>query len=697
MNRFRPKTFIAVLAGISLCSFAAYCAVSNDSTKKAASSFRAKSYVNSFELASRAPDSPQAVFLAAVSAHRAARHAEALPLLEKAEQLLPQLGDYALLYQAEALLKLNRPLEAATRATVLASRYPDSLLLRRSGKLALDGLAAAGDHKVFLAAGQRFIEKYPAGADAVEVLFLLGATHEQLGSKDTAMQVYRSIWLNNPASALAGKAASRIVELEKSAVRLNVFSAGELLQRAATLYALNEFSQSLATLAMISSGQVTPSVKAQINLKSGMAYFRLRKWKAAEKYLARAAGGSIPAVSSEARFWRARTFGRMNMDEQAFKAYMELAGEGSRQPFADDALLEAAGLRKSSGRYGEAAALYERLQAVFPQSKLLTKAVWRAAWCRYLAGDHARAAEAFRKLALDGGQREKALYWLGRSLAKTGSRDSGPVFDQLLQEYPVGFYAVMIRESRGVKPELERLANRAVNIEAPLPPGFEKAGMLASLGMVAEARNEATAARKKAGDKKEHFPGLAKLYLDMDEYGSAIALFMKNRPVPWDSAHLPIWSAGYPAPYGALVSKYTAENRLSEGLIYGLIRAESTFNPTIRSHAGAIGLMQLMPATAKATAREKGRFDVSRLVIPEYNIKLGTKHFSDLMKGADGDVIFSIAAYNAGAAAVKRWKKGMNGLSRDEFIENIPYQETRDYVKKVYASAEIYRQLYGIR
>ena len=215
--------------------------------------------------------------------------------------------------------------------------------------------------------------------------------------------------------------------------------------------------------------------------------------------------------------------------------------------------------------------------------------------------------------------------------------------------------------------------------------------------MVAESRSEMAAARKKAGDKKSTFPGLARTYLEMKDYSSAIVLFLQNRPVKWDTAGLPLWSAGYPLVYGAPVARYTTANALSEGLIYALMRAESGFSPAIKSPAGAIGLMQLMPATARATAHEDETFSPQRLVIPDYNIKLGTRHFRDLMKGYDGDVIYSIAAYNAGATAVARWRKGFKGLKKDEFIESIPYQDTRDYVKKVYASAATYRQLYGLK
>jgi soluble lytic murein transglycosylase len=149
--------------------------------------------------------------------------------------------------------------------------------------------------------------------------------------------------------------------------------------------------------------------------------------------------------------------------------------------------------------------------------------------------------------------------------------------------------------------------------------------------------------------------------------------------------------------YADLVARETFANGLSEGLIFGLMRAESGFSPAIKSPAGAIGLMQLMPATAKEVAREKGNFDPQRLAVPEYNIKLGTRHFRDLLKDYNGEVIYSIAAYNAGAAAVDRWRKGSKGVEMDVFIESIPYQETRDYVKKVYASAATYRQLYNLK
>jgi soluble lytic murein transglycosylase len=138
-----------------------------------------------------------------------------------------------------------------------------------------------------------------------------------------------------------------------------------------------------------------------------------------------------------------------------------------------------------------------------------------------------------------------------------------------------------------------------------LPAGFDKARLLASLGMLEEARTEMAATRKKSGEKKGQFPALARVYLEIRDYGSAISLFMQNRPVAWEQGALPLWTAGYPRAYSELVSQNAVLNGLSEGLVYAFIRAESGFAPP-SSSAGAIGLMQMMPATAKLTAREKG-------------------------------------------------------------------------------------------
>jgi soluble lytic murein transglycosylase len=697
MSHLTAKLLLLVIPSVMYFFTVTPASSANGPLAQAAAHLRERDYSEAAALAGKAGDSPQRPFLLGVALLRMGKADEAMPLLTEAEAKLPLVADYAALFQAEALLKLKKYPQAAGKTASLAKAYPASLLIRRSEKLYADILYEAGDYAGAFKAYQGFVEKYPSGADSVEALYQAARCREEAGDGNGSAQVYRSIWLNNPVSAQSKKSQERLKQLEKNGIKSVAYTPEELLRRASTLAAHNEYSSSLQVLRSIPTEGQAAAVADRIDLKVGMSQYRLRNWKQAEKNLVKAVGSSFPGIRSEARFWLAKTLERQDQDERASILYLELAGEGRKQEFADDALMEAAGLRRSQGRYSEAARLYEQVAKGFPDSKYNPRATWELGWCRYLAGEYPVASESFRVLLKNEILREKALYWLARALEHTSDTEADICYRALLDEYPAGFYAAWYRAQKGIQDLREPLNQRNVQNELPLIAGFEKPRLLASLGMVDESRTEMAAARKKAGDKKLLFPGLARIYLETQDYSSAIALFLQNRPVKWDKANLPLWSAGYPLAYSDLVFRETAANGLSEGLIYSLIRAESGFSPEIRSPAGAIGLMQLMPATAKATAREKGAFNPQQLTLPECNIKLGTRHFRDLMKDFEGDVIYSIAAYNAGSAAVDRWRKSTKGLKMDEFIESIPYQETRDYVKKVYASAATYRQLYGLK
>lgn len=648
-------------------------------------------------MAQKSAETPQRNFLLGVAALRTGKPGEAIGPLADAESKLPLLGDYAALYQAEALLKTGKYAEAASKAASIQKAYPSSQLLRRAEKLHADAFFEAGDYKGALKLSMAFVEKYPSGADSVDALFKSARSREEIGDKNGAVPLYRSICLNNPLAPQAKKGQDRLKELETAGVRVAAYTPEELLRRASALYAQNEYASSLQALHSIPLEGQSAAFVARVDFRAGMNRFRLRNYKQAEKHLAKAAASNVAGIRSEARFWLAKALERQDQTERAFSLYMELVNEGKKQEFADDALMEAAGLRRGQSCYLDASRLFAQMTKNHSDSKYIPRAAWESAWCRYLGGEYAAAAELFKGLLKDEGAREKALYWLARSLENTGNTDAAGYYQTLLNEYPAGFYAAWHREQRGAKDLRETLGQRNALAELPLPAGFEKPRLLASLGLFEEARSEVAAARRKSSDKKVLFPGLARIYLEMEDYGSAIALFMQNRPVKWDRASLPLWTAGYPMAYTGLVAQHTAANTLSEALVYALIRAESSFAPAIRSHAGAIGLMQLMPNTARATLREKGEFNPQRLTQPEFNIRVGTKHFKDLLKGYDNDAVYAIAAYNAGAAAVERWRRNLKGLKKDEFIESIPYQETREYVKKVYASAATYRQLYGLR
>ena len=134
--------------------------------------------------------------------------------------------------------------------------------------------------------------------------------------------------------------------------------------------------------------------------------------------------------------------------------------------------------------------------------------------------------------------------------------------------------------------------------------------------------------------------------------------------------------------------------RLDPNLVRALILQESYYNPKAKSRVGATGLMQLMPATANDHARKlRIPFATSRLENPEVNVRLGTFHLKMLVNMFNGNEHYAIASYNAGQGNVMKWRRAAPGRPLDEFLESIPFQETRNYVKRVQLLKSSYSRL----
>ena len=152
----------------------------------------------------------------------------------------------------------------------------------------------------------------------------------------------------------------------------------------------------------------------------------------------------------------------------------------------------------------------------------------------------------------------------------------------------------------------------------------------------------------------------------------------------------------YPLDYWPLIEKYSTANGLDPYLMAALIAQESTFTADVRSGANAYGLMQLLPTTGRRYAQRLGirPFSTSSLTRPETNIRLGMAYFKELVERFGG-AYYALASYNAGESRVSQWLAERPGLPQDEFIDDIPYPETQNYVKRILGTAEDYRRLYG--
>ena len=145
------------------------------------------------------------------------------------------------------------------------------------------------------------------------------------------------------------------------------------------------------------------------------------------------------------------------------------------------------------------------------------------------------------------------------------------------------------------------------------------------------------------------------------------------------------------------INKYAQRNRISPYILISLIREESYFNPLSLSPSNAVGLTQILPSTAKEVSSRRGYGSINEFLLfnPETNIKYGSAYFAQILKQNNNNIVYAVASYNGGAGAVASWVKKANYKDMDEFVENIPYPETKNYVKKVFRSYWNYVRIYA--
>lgn len=669
--------------------------LSDEQLVKAVELLKAQDYAGALEMAVKSPPKGIGVFVAGYAAYRNGSYDRAAGLLEQSVTAYPLLGDYALYYQADSLSRTGQHDQALATARRVLKEYPGSSLSRQLLQMEADILFARQDWPSALAAYLGFVEKYASGTDAVQALFRVAACREKLNEKNAAASLYRSIWLNSPASSLAPQAAEKLRLLADAGVPAPPFTREELLHRATTLAELRQYDAALAAFDAIPPGTSDDDLSARILLKKGQTLFKVRRYRDADRIFSRLMKSGQGRSRDEIIYWQSRALDKLDRDNEAVQTFLQLTESFPRSPLADDALMQAALILKEHGDTAQATALLERLLSSYPASEYKQRALWETGWLRYLKRDFPSAAERFKTLAELPEMREKALYWLGRSYEGSGNQEyAGAVFAMLSREFPAGFYTV--RYVKGAESRDSAVSPPDFIQTVPVPAGFGKIKALITLGMYTEARKELAVERKQPGGQ-QGVAALARLYLEMEDYKSPIGLVKPEKLSAVTADNLLLWNLSYPLPYRKSVGEQAGSNGIPESLIYAVIRAESSFSPSIVSPAGAVGLMQLMPATAKQIAGGKGEFSSAALTKPEFNILCGSRHLRDLSKLHDNSLVLTVAAYNAGSGSVNRWRKKFGSLREDEFIENIPYSETRDYIKKVLLNADFYHRIYNLK
>jgi soluble lytic murein transglycosylase len=416
--------------------------------------------------------------------------------------------------------------------------------------------------------------------------------------------------------------------------------------------------------------------------------------------------------------------------DAAMARYDELAKRYATGNFASEALFRSFWLHQ---RRGERAAALVALQAVekLPQAARSDEALWRARYWNArvmeMQNEVPAALAGYERIAADRpatwygmlARSRLALLAPGRLVrapptsatpismtqvstaqASTVPASTGSVSTMSASVTPASLTSVQPVASAGAEPTAEPA------VIWPLPmgglakdPRFAAGVELIRLGMPG-AVQELLAVEQRALSE-----GPARLlYQIVQRTGRGWAARKVARSTlrdevrgPLSSTSRPIWEATWPLAFRNLIERQAKTNRLDPDLLQGLIREESRFNPRARSSTGALGLTQLMPATARQVAASLKLSAVGEqtLLQPDQNVRIGAAYLGQLLKQFGGNAAYAVAAYNAGPGAVERWRKALPQADIDEWVEHITFDETRDYVKNVLGSYNAYKMLYG--
>ena len=366
-----------------------------------------------------------------------------------------------------------------------------------------------------------------------------------------------------------------------------------------------------------------------------------------------------------------------------------------------------------------AADFYRRALETDPNGKNSPAAAWRVAWTAYIdrKPEAANMLEDYVRRFPTSSYVQDALYWLGRAYERSGNLGRARSFYLAgATRFPLTYFGAKAAER--VRPEPEGIGSSSLNpaeVLSAIPPApslprldppltadlAERQARAAALSDIAfDASAELEYRSLYAATRSPKFlVDAAGAAIAAGHYAAGMAAVRQVFP-QLEARRVPeipneAWRAAFPLPYESKVRSEAARNQLDPMLVAGLVRQESAFESKALSRVGAVGLMQVMPKTALKLARQlKVRYARARLTDPGYNLRLGSRYLANLIQGF-GTPEAALAAYNAGEDRVAQWTAGQNYLEAAEFVESIPFTETREYVQIVIRNADVYRQVYG--
>ena len=639
----------------------------------------------------------------------------AIPFLRGAQRDFPVLDDYVRLWIAQAQLNLGEAKDAAVLLESVPMAVPDSNILARAAYRTGEAWYQASACQEATGWFTKALAINDKDLSAPQAYLRRGACRLRDNNVSEGRELLKQLWVRFPYAPEA-KEAEALLSSNLGGETWTV-QPSERLTRAQAFLGQAYHAEAIEELKKFLIADPHSSRRAEAKLKLGIAQVRLKLYDQARETFRALAKESGPE-SQEAAVWLARVYLRQAQGDKLLEAARVLPATSLSAEQKGQIMLFVGMWLEDQKQYDDAIAKYQQVAKQGEPAAQRAEGQWRVGWTYYRTGRYGEAGDSLRALAEqhDGEFEPQALYWIGRAGEQQGQGNAQDHYKKLCQRHPFTYYCQLARERlKGVpapempleltvvsaEPQNDGAAAVLTRTDIAQQTAYRRAIELKTLGLDADAAHEVAVLAERYSRDPDALVALSTMLNEVGAYHQALRLararFRDQLERTGGTFAPSLWNVAYPT--GLLPTiKLQGAKGVDPYLIAAIIREESQYDVKAVSRVGAIGLMQVMPATANTVAQRVGLPAIGRedLFDQETNIRIGVRYVEQLMEQFSGNIVYTVASYNAGPLAVGGWIAQYRGQSQDEFVELIPYQETRQYVKRVLRSYREYVRLGGL-
>jgi soluble lytic murein transglycosylase len=644
----------------------------------------------------------------ASAAYAAGNYASAAASARQAIAAGGPLADYGRLYLAGALLHESNGGEAEKLYTTILDGKPDGYLSVAAAMGKAEALDLRGDHAAAVPIYESLLANKAVSPE--DVLPRLASAALAAGDRARAAEAWLRVYYELPLTDASKNAAAALVSLRDVVTKTDP---KRDLGRALVLFGGKRYADARAEFTNLRP-VVSGDDKEVVELRIAECDYFLKHYFAARDgvrpYLENA------SRRAEAKFFYLSSLRALGNYDDAARLTRALVDEFPDSSWSAEALNNVGSHYLVTNEDDLAAQTFKELYEKFPSGPYAERSAWKYGWHAYTTGNLAETVRVFESAAATfprSDYRPPYLYWAGRAREKLGQTESAQARLRLVYtDYMNSYYGRLAGrrlpavKMAAVQPAAQPVA-AAYQAPAPAPapvgappPNAPLVRRLLAAGLYDPALEELHFSQKMWGTSPAIEATMAWTYHEKGELRRAITTMRRAYPqfLAESGVGLPaeILQVIFPLTYWDAIKKNSELYELDPYVVASLILQESNFDPSVRSGANAWGLMQIVPSTGRRLATAVGirKFSTSMLTNGDTNIRLGTLYFKRLISQFGG-VYYALASYNAGESRVIRWQAERPGMEEDEFIDDIPFPETQNYVKRVLGIAEDYRRLYG--